>query len=144
MGRILPTLPPDITQGATLQGNEYGWIISLFPDAVVAAKKYNYACLGGQFQFRLPDGGTCEMYWLSADSTNRANEEPWQDFSCRSCDEVLERFHALVSKTDFREQASNWPRVSDVIIEGLNHNSLLVFVAYFVSELEFSNLKLNI
>ena len=104
MGRILPTLPPDITQGATLQGNEYGWIISLFPDAVVAAKKYNYACLGGQFQFRLPDGGTCEMYWLSADSTNRANEEPWQDFSCRSCDEVLERFHALVSKTDFRER----------------------------------------
>ena len=64
-------LPPDITQGATLRGNEYGWIVSTFPSAVAKAEVRGYACLGGQFQFRLEDGSTCEMYWLEADSAER-------------------------------------------------------------------------
>ena len=64
-------LPPDISQGASLRGNEYGWSISSFPNALANAEAHGYACLGGQFQFRLDDGGTCEMYWLDADSKER-------------------------------------------------------------------------
>jgi hypothetical protein len=37
-----------------------------------------FACLGGQFQFRLSDGKTCEMYWLKADSKDRVPGELWQ------------------------------------------------------------------
>ena len=57
-------LPPDITKGAALRGNEYGWTVASFPNALTKAEACGYACLGGQFQFRLDDGSTCEMYWL--------------------------------------------------------------------------------
>jgi len=63
-------LPIDISCGATLRGKEYGWSVSLFPAALAAAEARGYACLGGQFQFRLGDGGTCEMYWLSSDRSS--------------------------------------------------------------------------
>jgi hypothetical protein len=42
-------LPPDMLQGATLRGNEYGWSVSSFPDALAKAEAYGYACLGGLF-----------------------------------------------------------------------------------------------
>jgi hypothetical protein len=71
-------LPPDISRGATLRGNEYGWSPSSFPDALASAEANGYACLGGQFQFRLDDGGTCEMYWLAADSKERKHGESWR------------------------------------------------------------------
>jgi hypothetical protein len=57
-------LPPEIADGARLEGNEYGWEPSLFPATLANAQALGYACIGGQFQFRL-DIGTCEMYWLS-------------------------------------------------------------------------------
>jgi len=53
-------LPPDISQGATQRGKEYGWTISSFPVALARAEAQGYGCLGGQFQFRLDDGSACE------------------------------------------------------------------------------------
>jgi hypothetical protein len=63
-------LPPEIAKGAELAGKELGWEINSFPEALTNAEALAYACVGGQFQFRL-DVGTCEMYWLSADSEPR-------------------------------------------------------------------------
>jgi hypothetical protein len=124
----MAVLPPDISQGATLRGNEYGWSVSSFPDALASAQAHGYACLGGQFQFRLDDGGTCEMYWLDADSKERADGESWVDYCHRSCSEVLHRFQYLAAATDFKTQASSWPSVQ------IDPTKSLVFVAYFVSE----------
>jgi hypothetical protein len=76
-------LPTAITIGADLRGNEYGWPIHSFPDALAKAEALGYACLGGQFQFRIDDG-TCEMYWLSADSTERRPGEAWCAYGERS------------------------------------------------------------
>jgi len=67
-----------------------------FPSALAKAQAGGYACLGGQFQFRLDDGSTCEMYWLNADSTERTGGETWADYSRRSCAEVLHRFQYLM------------------------------------------------
>jgi len=122
-------LPPDITEGATLRDNEYGWSVSSFPNAL--AKAHGLACLGGQFQFRLDDGSTCEMYWLDADSTERTSGESWADYSRRSCTEVLQRFQHLMSETDFKKEASKW----NLPIDPTND---LVFVAYFVREQDWS------
>jgi predicted ATPase len=127
--------PTDISRGATLQGKEYGWSLSSFPDALVAAEARSYACLGGQFQFRLGDRGTCEMYWLSADSREREPEETWADYSHRSCAEVLSGFQHLASATDFGKEALNWPSVQ------IDPTGNLVFVAYFVTEDEVSELN---
>jgi hypothetical protein len=84
------TLPPELVAGASISGNEYGWPPNLFPDAARRAESLGHACLGGQFQF-LASVGTCEMYWLSAHSTERQPEEDWRAYCKRSRAEVLER-----------------------------------------------------
>jgi hypothetical protein len=127
-------LPTDITRGATLRGNEYGWNVASFPVALARAEAKGYACLGGQFQFRLDDGTTCEMYWLSADSNDRVPGEAWADYSHRSCAEVLNNFKNLASTTDFGKEASAWPSVQ---IEPIK---TLVFVASFVTEGKLADL----
>jgi hypothetical protein len=127
-------LPSDISQGATLRGNEYGWSVSSFPDALASAQAHGYACLGGQFEFRLDDGSTCEMYWLDADSKERAPAESWVNYCNRSCSEVLTKFQHLASVTDFNSQVSSWPSIE------IDPTKSLVFVAYFVTEGEYLQL----
>ncbi len=133
---MVTVLPPEIAQGSSLRGSEYGWSISSFPRALDAAKTLGYACLGGQFQFRLDDGSTCEMYWLEADTSDRASRESWADYSRRSCSEVLNRFQQLISTTDFRKEAASWPSVE------IDATKNLVFVAYFVREKEMPDTPL--
>lgn len=120
-------LPLDISQGAVLRGNEYGWSVSSFPDALARAEAHGYACLGGQFQFRL-EKTTCEMYWLEANSKEREQGESWADYCHRSCSEVLSGFRLLVAATDFVKEATNWPTVQ------IDPTKSLVFVAYLVTE----------
>jgi len=127
-------LPSDVLEGATLRGNEYGWSVASFPVALERAETHGYACLGGQFQFRLEDGATCEMYWLSADSKERLPGESWTDYSRRSCSEVKGNFQRLISQTDFRKEALGW---------NLPHTftGSLVLVAYFVTESALAELE---
>ncbi len=133
-----PTLPPEITKGATLRGNEYGWSISSFPHALTKAEALGYACLGGTFEFRLDSGlGDYELYWLSVESEERAQGESWADYSRRSCTEVLQGFQRLISTTDFRKAASDQQLQSDL-------SSRLVFVAHFVTETTFAELASRI
>jgi hypothetical protein len=129
-------LPPKIAEGAQLKSNEYGWVTSLFPMALVNAQALGYACIEGQFQFRL-DNGTCEMYWLSADSDPRHEAESWLKYCERSCSEVRAGFEKLTSETDFRKQALEWPPVKEATTHGLDPLENLVFVAYFVDEAEW-------
>ena len=132
-------LPKDITNGASLRGNEYGWSLSEFPNAVAKAEAHGFACLGGQFQFRLQDGGTCEMYWLNADPTERQPNEAWADYVHRSCSEVMQRFGEIAAERDFTGEASNWPSLRDAIERSLP--DALVFVAYFITESEYASLR---
>jgi hypothetical protein len=131
------TLPPEITQGARVRGNEYGWTLDAFPQALLKAQVLGYACLGGQFQFRLDDG-TYEMYWLNADSTDRREDESWAEYGRRSCGEVLGRFKAAVASADFPKEASSSPSLATPMAQGLNIADYLVFVAYFVTESEWA------
>ncbi len=127
-------LPSDVIEGAALRGNEYGWSIISFPVALDRAKAHGYACLGGQFQFRLGDGSTCEMYWLSADSKERLPGEQWADYSPRSCFEAKQNFQRLISVTDFVKEAASWN-----LAPAATQN--LVFVAYFVTEPDLARLE---
>lgn len=132
-------LPPELTAGAQLRGNEYAWGTAAFPAALMQAPHYGYACLGGQFQFRLPEG-TCEMYWLNADSSGRKLDEHWHDYCRRCCAEVLEAFLAMLKSTDFRAEAANWPSVRELMAPGSDPAAYLVFQADFVDESEYVQL----
>jgi hypothetical protein len=133
-------LPGEIQHGATLSGNEYGWSIEAFPESLRQAETLGYACLGGQFQFYLPDA-TYEMYWLNSDSTERHSGESWIDYCQRSCAEVRSGFERLVAHTDFYAQASEWLSLKSKISEGYDPLRNLIFVAYFVTESQLASLR---
>jgi hypothetical protein len=130
-------LPEAVAAGATVEGNEYGWTVATFRAALTAAEQLGLACLGGQFQFRT-EGGIYEAYWLSADSSDRVQGEPWPSFARRSCAEVGREFMALVEKTDFAAVAAGWTGLREAAVDIV---STLVFVAYFVTEEEFLSLR---
>jgi hypothetical protein len=132
-------LPEAITEGATLQGNEYGWRVDAFPRALQAAPELGYACLGGQFQFRSSAVGTCEMYWIDADSDQRLPDEGWGAFCKRSCGQVQQKFERRMASTDFEKEAADWPNLAIALKDRLLLDEVLVFVAYFVSEPEWLN-----
>lgn len=81
------------------------------------------------------------MYWLSVDSKERKPNEPWPAFCRRSCSEILSGFTKLIAETDFRKMASEWPSVQDAMAQGLDPHKVLVFVAYFVNEMEYAKLN---
>ncbi len=126
-------LPSELTEEASLRGNEYAWTPSAFPHVLASAEAFGFACLGGQFQFRTPDA-TCEMYWLNADATDRLVDEPWSTFVARSCEEVSSAFSALLQSTDFLAEAQCWPDVPELSGAGASPEQYLCFVAYFIPE----------
>jgi hypothetical protein len=133
-------LPSTLTEKASLAGKEYGWRIADFPTVLTKAGDLGLLCLGGQFQFRLSNG-TCEMYWLEANSSERKNGEPWPDYVLRAKDEVLMKFEQLVSNTDFvGEGRENFDLVRKQTAEGADLLDKLFFVAYFVDEREWGQL----
>lgn len=130
-------LPPSVALDASLRGNEYGWSVVSFPHALEEARACGYACLGGQFQFRLDDETTCEMYWLNADANERIQGESWNAYCHRSCSEVKTKFEYLASHTDFSKETWNWPSVQ------IDSSKNLVFVAYFVTETDLADISVG-
>lgn len=108
----------------------------LYSQMARVAESLGYACLGGQFQFRAPVG-TCEMYWLNADSTDRQSAEDWRSYCGRSRAEVLDRFQQIVAETDFVQEAFKWPVLKSEMERGFDVLATLVFIAYFFTESEW-------
>lgn len=126
-------MPRDLVEEADLRGGEFAWSLEAFPKALAAAQAAGFACLGGQFQFRLPDA-TCEMYWLSVDPAGQFPDEPWSAYVARSCEEAATAFHLLAGSTDFRAEATKWRSVPELSASGAKLERHLYFVAYFVGQ----------
>jgi hypothetical protein len=142
MKTVRDALPPEVLEGATRRGTEYGWKLAAFPDALRKAEALGYACVGGQLQARWSDGSVCEMYWLTADSRGRDVGESWSEYSRRSCQEVSCGFQRLMAKTDFAKEVAAWrDDLKAELARGLEATSILAFVAYFISEAEADRLS---
>ena len=126
-------LPPSILAKATLRGNEYAWPFEWVEEAISVAVTLQLVTLGGQAQFRLPDG-ICEMYWLNADAPDRRLAEPWSEFVSRSALVVLRRFEETVASADYVAEAHQWPFLQEKIKDGVNTLDYLCFVLYFQAE----------
>ncbi len=131
-------LPSELTAKADLRGNEYAWRPQDFPAIAARARELGYACLGGQFQFRVP-GATCEMYWLNADPDERISSESWTAYSDRSCAQTIDRFKRVLTDTDFVAEARRWADVPQLASPSASPLDYLCFVAYFISERPVSN-----
>jgi hypothetical protein len=134
-------LPSILTEKASLEGKEYGWRIADFPPVLAKATELGLLCLGGQFQFRLPNG-TCEMYWLAADPSERKESEPWLDHVERAQNEVLAKFDQIVARTDFvKEGRDNFDFLREQEAQPADLLEKLFFVAILVDEPEWERLK---
>jgi len=95
-------LPDHILKRANLQGNEYAWRPSDIPEVIEAARAANLVSIGGQLQFRFPDGGTCECYWVDIDTFKSVPVDlPWQERVTRTADAALREFRAVAAQYDF-------------------------------------------
>lgn len=99
-------LPAALLARASLRGNEHAWPVNDIPRVIEAARKANLVSIGGQLQFRLPNGGTCECYWVQVDTYQSVEKSlPWRERVERTAEAGVRDFAALRSKVDFLAEA---------------------------------------
>ena len=133
-------LPAEILALGSLDRSEWAWRLSDVQTAIAAAREHNLATLGGQVQFRCP-GGTYELYWLNADSSPRHDHESWPDFVSRTAEEVVRGFRTIFQPGVIEEGVRGWPALEAEGASGVDLNSHLWFVLYFVTEAEHATLE---
>ena len=69
---IEQALPSKLVGRASLRGREHAWSLDDIPNVIEAAREAQLISIGGQLQFRLPDGGTCECYWIEVSDVGEA------------------------------------------------------------------------
>jgi hypothetical protein len=95
-------LPAQLLARASLRGNEYAWPVDDIPAVIAAARAANLVTIGGQLQFRLPDGRTCECYGVQVDTYRSVEKSlPWGERVVRTADAAARDFAALRSSVDF-------------------------------------------
>ena len=95
-------LPIELLNRASLRGNEYAWPLNDIPDVIEAARAANLLSVGGQLQFRLPDGGICECCWVEVDTfLTVPKDQPWAERVENTAVEALKAFHDLPNHHDF-------------------------------------------
>lgn len=127
-------LPQHLLARAVESGGEFGWRKEEFLVALHGAASEGFACVGGQFQWALPDG-TCEPYWLDAESTPRALGESWPSYVKRTEAEVEKGYELLLHAIDFNAEADKWDFLREKREKGVSLEEYLIFVAYFKGEI---------
>jgi hypothetical protein len=123
-------LPETILKKAIKSGNEFGWRQADFIETIETARKLKMGIVGGQVQYVLSDG-TCELYWLTFDPTERQPGEDWIKYCNRTADETINKFKDLITKTDFDKEALTFDFLRDKKSKGVNIEDNRVFIIYF-------------
>jgi hypothetical protein len=125
-------LPPHLLSSAVVSGGEFGWRKDDFLPVLRNASSEGFACIGGQFQWKLPDG-TCEPYWLNADSKPQGSGESWPSYVKRSEEEVEMGYELILRTVDFDAEANKFDFLREKRERGASLDEFLIFVAYFKS-----------
>jgi hypothetical protein len=95
-------LPPNILARSSLRGGEYAWRPEDIPKVIDAARTADLASIGGQLQFRLPDGGTCECYWIEVDTYNDVPSDlTWAERVRATAKSAHAQYRQIREKHDF-------------------------------------------
>jgi hypothetical protein len=101
-------LPKELLDRASLRGNEYAWRVHDIPNVIAAAREANLLNIGGQLQFRLSDGGTCECYWVEVDTYKSVPaDQDWGTRVSLSADVASTDFERLKAKYDFIKEGKS-------------------------------------
>jgi hypothetical protein len=124
-------LPKYILDKSIKSGQEFGWKRHDFIDVIEAAKSKNLAIIGGQIQFKLPDG-TCELYWKRYDTKDRLPNENWIDYCSRTYSECIQQFKQIDSNEKLiKEGIENFDFLKNKATDGVNLEPYLIFILYF-------------
>jgi hypothetical protein len=134
-------LPDNILEKASLRGEEYAWKFEDIKDVILASKNLKLATLGGQAQFRFPDGPICELYWIDIDIQDQKETESWTEFVNRSANEFLKEFDNRILKVDFLKEAKGNKFLETKLEGNIDILKDLCFVVYIVNEKEYDDLK---
>ena len=124
-------LPKEILQNAIVSGNAYGWKRTDFKNVIKKAVENDLGIIGGQVQFKFPDG-TCELYWHKYDSTEKQNGENWTEYCERTKKECLNQFDNLLSDSELvKDGIENFEFLKENKNLNLNLTEYLIFILYF-------------
>jgi hypothetical protein len=135
-------LPPELLQMASLRGNEFAWKKKDVIDVIRSAKENRLASIGGEVQFRFPDG-YCELYWIGFDSRDRQEDEHWDDYVTRSAEEVIKEFNRINREFDLLDEGyRSFQFLKDKVDkDGVALDDYLCYVLYFNSEQTYWQLR---
>jgi hypothetical protein len=121
-------LPKGLLSRASLRGNEYAWRVEDIPEVIIAARDANLLNIGGQLQFRLPDGVTCECYWIDVDTHKSVpSDQDWDARVAQSAATALADFKRLQAEFDFIAEGK---QAFDKHLAGENPDEAMWFVWY--------------
>jgi hypothetical protein len=87
---------------ATARGRELAWSLPDIPKVIEAAEAANLISIGGQLQFRFPNGGTCECNWVEVDTFKTVSPDlPWHERVSKTSTAALSQFLTLQARYDF-------------------------------------------
>jgi len=124
-------LPQHLIDKAIRSNNEYGWKQDDVLDVIESARKIHLATIGGQVQYVLPNA-TCELYWLSYDSSERKDKEDWLTYCDRSAFECSGKFQQLIKRDIERDAITSFAKMLSHNGKPIdNLNDYQVFILYF-------------
>ena len=124
-------LPTEILQKAIVSGKEYGWKRTDFEDVVDKAVEVGLGIIGGQVQFKFPDG-TCELYWHKYDTTEKKVGESWNDYCQRTKEECLSQFERLPTDSELiKDGIENFKFLKEKSKTDILLDNYLIFILYF-------------
>ena len=132
-------LPQELLQKANLRGKEYAWPIDLIPEVITAAQRANLLSIGGQLQFRFPDGSTCECYWVDVDTYKSVPSNIlWKERVDLAAEFALRDFQTLKNTYDFLNEGREGfaKHIDAYLTSGGVLNEAMYFVWYVATEEE--------
>lgn len=121
----------EILQKAIVSGKEYGWKRTDIKEVVDKAVEVGLGIIGGQVQFKLPDG-TCELYWHKYDTTDRKSNENWKDYCHRTKQECLSQFEIIPTDSELvKEGIENFDFLKEKSKTEKTLSDFLIFILYF-------------
>ena len=101
-------LPRHLIERALNGSGELAWTRDDIPAVIEAARDANLVNIGGQLQFRFPDGGTCECYWVEVDTYKTVpTSASWQERVDQTAIAAMAEFSQLSTKFDFLAEGHN-------------------------------------
>tara|TARA_R110002051_G_scaffold100803_1_gene171202 strand:- start:46 stop:483 length:438 start_codon:yes stop_codon:yes gene_type:complete len=130
---MIKKLPDEILKRASLRGKEYAWPLDDIPHVIRACEAADLVNVGGQLQFRIPDGGTCECHWVEVDTMKQVvSRLSWSELVKMTAEIAMRDFEALKESFDFLVEGRKGfqSQFSKLEESGIDPNRFACFVWY--------------